>query len=167
VDYPEQVSGLARKLYFRDDQQTPDTMNIVYNFPDKVLLFEMRIWNPYGLEGDDNAIAVYGSEGYLTFGRGSFKAFDAAGKLILRDDRKEPTTHARNFIDCVKSRKAPNAEIEIGHMSSTLAHLGNIVARTGRTLRFDAKTETILGDAEANRLLAREYRKHWATPQGV
>ena len=69
--------------------------------------------------------------------------------------------------DCVKSRKSPNAEIAIGHASSSLCHLGNIVAKTGRSLKFDGKTETIAGDAEANRLLSREYRKHWATPKKV
>ncbi|MGH9658522.1 MAG: hypothetical protein ACRD96_08255 [Bryobacteraceae bacterium] len=42
-----------------------------------------------------------------------------------------------------------------------------MVARTGRTLKFDAGTETIAGDAEANRLIGRQYRGHWATPKGA
>jgi hypothetical protein len=66
----------------------------------------------------------------------------------------------------VKSRKAPNAEIEIGHESTMLCHLGNVVARTGRAIRFDAKTEKVTGDAEAAKLLSREYRKHWSAPVG-
>jgi len=48
-----------------------------------------------------------------------------------------------------------------------LCHLGNIVSRVNRTVRFDTKTEIITGDAEANKLIRREYRKHWATPKGV
>ena len=43
----EARSWVARKLYFRDDQQTPDTMTSTFNYPDKVMMFEMRIWNPY------------------------------------------------------------------------------------------------------------------------
>jgi hypothetical protein len=47
------------------------------------------------------------------------------------------------------------------------AHLANIVARTGRTVKFEGKTETLAGDPDANRYLRRQYRKHWATPKNV
>ena|SRR5262245_44947011 len=53
------------------------------------------------------------------------------------------------------------------NVSSLHCHLANIVARTGRNLKFDPKTETIVGDADANRYLGREYRQHWATPKGA
>jgi predicted dehydrogenase len=172
VDYPGEVSGMGRKLYFDDDQQTPDTMTISFNYPDKVLMFEQRIWNPYKMEGVDNGVAIYGADGMVQIGRwkdgAGFKVFDAKGEVVLFD--KEGTgdqDHARNFIECVKNRKAPNAEIEIGHMSAVHCLLGNIVARTGRTIKFNPKTETIIGDAEANKLVTRQYRKHWATPKGV
>jgi predicted dehydrogenase len=171
VDYPLEVSGMGRKLFFQDDQKTPDTMNISLNFKDKVIEWEMRIWNPYMLEGVDNGVAIYGSDGMVHIGRWKgktgFKVFDSKGEQILFDDANEGDTHARNFIDCVRSRKAPNAEIEIGHISATYAHLGNIVARTGRNIKFDAETGSILKDSDLNRLLTREYRQHWATPKGV
>ena len=67
--------------------------------------------------------------------------------------------HLRNFIDCVKKGGRPNADIEEGHKSTRLCHLGNIAWRVGRALRFDAKTETIVEDEAANKLLARSYRK--------
>lgn len=169
VEAPNEVSGMGRKLFFQDDQQTPDTMNITFSCGDKALMFEMRIWNPYQMEGVGNGVAVYGSEGMVHIGRWGgkwgFKVFDRKGKEVLFDEANEPDTHARNFVDCIRSRQAPNAEIEIGHTSTTFAHLAHIVARTGRNLRFDAKTETILGDAEASRYLRRQYRKYWATPR--
>jgi predicted dehydrogenase len=165
VEAPVRVTGMGKKLYFDDDQQTPDTMNLIFEYPGKALVFEMRIWNPYGLEGEDNAVAVYGSDGMVRMSDG-FKIFDAKGKLV-EEVKGTPDEHARNFVDSVRSRKAPNAEIEIGHLSALHAHLGNIVARTGRALEFDPRTETILGDAEASRLLRRQYRPHWATPKGV
>jgi len=56
---------------------------------------------------------------------------------------------------------------KLGHTSSIHSHLANIVARTGRNFKFDARTETIPGDPEANKLLRREYRKHWATPRNA
>ncbi len=173
VDRPLKVSGMGRKLFFDDDQQTPDTMNITFDFPGKILIFEMRIWNPYGLEGQDNGVAVYGSAGMIHIGRWDrrwgYKVFDEKGRLAADESRQETgvedSNHVRNFLDCVKSRKAPNAEIEIGHASTTLCHLGNIVARTGRNLTFDPAAESIAGDDEAARLLRRDYRRHWAAPK--
>lgn len=174
VDYPVDVSGMGRKLYFDDDQQTPDTMNITFNYPDKVLQYEHRLWNPYRLEGSENTVAAYGTDGYAQIGRwegGHYevRVFDSKGKMVLSDREPKPETnyHARNFIDCVKSRKKPNAEIEIGHISSAVCHLGNIVARTGRPLKFDSAKEAIIADADANRYVDRLYRKHWSTPKGA
>ena len=71
----------------------------------------------------------------------------------------------QNFLDCIRSGRRPNADIEEGHKSTRLCHLGNIAFRTGHTLRFDAKTETMSGDAEANRLLGRTYRKGFVLPE--
>ena len=68
---------------------------------------------------------------------------------------------------CVKAKKRPNADIEEGHKSTRLCHLGNIAYRTGRTLRFDPRNETIEGDAEASKLLGREYRKPFVMPEKV
>jgi predicted dehydrogenase len=171
VDYPLEVTGMGRKLYFRDDQQTPDTMTITFNYPGKVMMFEMRLWNPYKMEGVDNGVAVYGSDGMVQIGRwadgAGFKVFDPDGKVALFEKGGGGDSHAANFIDCVRSRQAPNAEIETGYLSALHCHLGNIVARTGRAVKFDPQTETIVGDAEANRLLGREYRRHWGTPRGV
>jgi len=174
VDRPIEVSGMGRKLGFDDDQQTPDTMNITYNFNDRVLMFEMRIWNPYGMEGQENGVAVYGTGGYMHIGRWNrewgFKQYDEKGKLVLDQSKNETDAddaHPRNFLDCVKSRKAPNAEIEIGHVSSTFCHLGNIVSRVNRTIKFDPSNESIASDSQASKLLRREYRKHWSVPKGV
>jgi hypothetical protein len=69
--------------------------------------------------------------------------------------------HARNFLDCVKTRKKPNADVEEGHLSAVMCHLGNISTRLGRTLRWDADKEQITGDPEANKWLEREYRGSW------
>ena len=74
--------------------------------------------------------------------------------------------HYQNFIDCVKSREQEKlvADIEEGHYSVMLCHLGNIAYRTGRRLEFDPKSETFVGDEQANQLLSREYRKGYELP---
>lgn len=175
VELPDFIAGMGRKMYFDDDQQTPDTMNISYQFGDKVMFYEQRLWNPYGLEGCDNGISIYGDKGVAQFGhfRGKnwgFRVLDGEnGKLIHEEEHGTSsidTPHARNFLDCVRSRQRPRVDIEEGHWATSLAHLGNIVARTQRSIRYDTKSESVIGDAEANRLVRREYRSHWSTPRG-
>ncbi|MBI4908360.1 MAG: Gfo/Idh/MocA family oxidoreductase [Acidobacteria bacterium] len=174
VDVPTKISGMGKKLFFDDDQQTPDTANITYDYGDRALMFEMRIWNPYGMQDMENGVAVYGSTGWMQIGKinrtWGYRIFDKAGKLI--DDQSDgrdgnEVHHFQNFFDCIRSRKRPNADIETGHKSTMLCHLGNIVARTGRNLQFHSGSETLVNDADANRFLRREYRKHWSTPKGA
>jgi hypothetical protein len=165
---------MGKKLYFDDDQQTPDTMNITYDYGEKVIQYEQRLWNPYGLEGCDNGVAVYGDRAVAQFGhfRGKewgFRVFDEKNNLVHEDQHEGGSIdapHARDFVDSVKSRRAPMVEIAKGHLSTALAHLGNIVARTGRAIRYDAAKELVVGDAEGQKLVRREYRAHWSTPKG-
>ena len=69
--------------------------------------------------------------------------------------------HVKDFIDCVRSRKKPAADAEMGHRASIVAHLGNIAYRTGHKIRWDTAKEEIVGDPEASKLLWREPRKKW------
>ncbi|MBN9660705.1 MAG: Gfo/Idh/MocA family oxidoreductase [Acidobacteria bacterium] len=172
VELPTEAAGTGAKLYFEDDQQTPDTINATFRYPGKMLMFELRIWNPYGLEGVENGVAVYGGNGMVQIGKWDrlwgYKVYDEKGKLVKHEQRPgEDEAHVRNFLDCVKSRKAPNAEIEIGFRSVVHCHLANIVARTGRTVHYDASTDSVTGDAEAAKLTRRTYRDHWSKPRGV
>jgi hypothetical protein len=69
--------------------------------------------------------------------------------------------HARNFVDCVKSRERPIADVEGGHRVTTTCHLANLSLRLGRKLRWDPEKEDFPGDAEASARLVRPYRKPW------
>ncbi|PYQ00552.1 MAG: gfo/Idh/MocA family oxidoreductase, partial [Acidobacteria bacterium] len=73
------------------------------------------------------------------------------------------------FIDAIRANdpKMLNCDVLEGHLSSALPHLANISYRVGRALSFDGKTETVVGDAEANKLLTREYRKPYVIPEKV
>jgi predicted dehydrogenase len=83
----------------------------------------------------------------------------------LRDDtgnqREQFVRHVRNFLDCVKSRQTPLSDLESAHRVSTWCHLANLSLRLGRQVRWDAKGEMIVGDAEAARWLERPYRAPW------
>jgi predicted dehydrogenase len=76
-------------------------------------------------------------------------------------ERDQFIRHARNFLDCVKSREQPIADVESGHRVATACHLANLSLRTGRKLKWDAEHETVVGDPDAAALLERPYRAPW------
>lgn len=70
--------------------------------------------------------------------------------------------HVRNFLDCIKTRQRPISDVEDGHQITTACHLANISLRLGgRSIRWDAEKEQIIGDAEAAAMMRRPYRKPW------
>jgi hypothetical protein len=113
--------------------------------------------------------------GNLFYGSGGYLAIDGYNKyytFLGKDQKEGPSAthgdnHFANFIEAVRTRKREtlNAEIEEGAASTVLVHLANISYRVGRTLNFDAKTMTCIGDAKANELLTRNYRKGYVVPK--
>ena len=173
--HPSSVAAVGGKFAYDDDQQFPDTQYVCFDYAGEVgqrrqLVFEMRLWSRYGLEGVDNGNAFYGTAGWMLLSkRGILKVFDERNRpQPITSERPAPTNHFQNFIDAVRGEDELRAEIEVGHLSATLCHLGNLAARVGRGFQFDPKTEQIVGDDAANKLVRREYReKHWAVPKGV
>jgi len=76
----------------------------------------------------------------------------------------EDRYHIENFLECIRTRKWPLADVEIGHRSTTVCHLINICREVGRKLRWDPKSEKFLGDDEANKLLSRRRPKGYELP---
>jgi predicted dehydrogenase len=75
--------------------------------------------------------------------------------------------HIQNWLDCIKTREKPNADVEIGHRSISVCHLANIARELGRKLRWDPETEKFVGDDEANCYLDRPKRKGYELPNPV
>ncbi|MFN3650945.1 MAG: Gfo/Idh/MocA family protein [Armatimonadota bacterium] len=163
---PTAVSASGGKWYFDDMQEWPDTLQVTWEYPNRLLTYEMRIWAPYPYFGDSEGATLYGDQGYLVIGNSRWRAYTPDGKVAAEQSGGDGTTeHVRNFIECVKSRKKPNADLEtVGQVSSALCHTGNVAWRTGKKLKIDPKTLTF-DDREANRLRTRpEYRKPWTLP---
>jgi len=111
-----------------------------------------------------------GTDGWVWVDRGGFEASNPEWKKtknLAEEFRKvklyESGGHQRNFLDCVKSRQPTITPVETAHHSAIPGHLGLIAMLTGRKIRWDNATETILGDAEASKLLTRDYRAPWKT----
>jgi hypothetical protein len=69
--------------------------------------------------------------------------------------------HARNFLDCFKTRRKPIANADVAHYSIMSSHVANICRRLGRPVKWDPVKEEFIGDAEANRMRTRAYRTPW------
>jgi predicted dehydrogenase len=166
VDAPLRVASGGGKYLFDDDQEVPDTQVVTWEFPDAAIVWEHRMWSTHGLEGSGYGTAFYGELGTVVIDdkRGWYveDGPKAGGKAT-----ESQGPHLANFLECIRTRNAPNAEIEIGHASTRLCHLGNIAHRVGRKLTFDGTAETFRDDAEANALLAREYSSRFEMPSHV
>jgi predicted dehydrogenase len=119
--------------------------------------------------GDDwgawTGLKWMGQDGWICITRGGM---DASPKSLLNEVIGPNETHLfrspghhRNFLDCVKSRQATVTPCEIAHRSATPGHLGQIAMLTGRKIRFNPKTEEIIGDPAASRLLGNSMRSPW------
>jgi predicted dehydrogenase len=167
VNSPEYVSCGGNKYVFDDDQETPDTQVATFDFKDCAIQWEHRTWSPRGFEGSSFGVVFYGTEATLV-------DLDHGWKIYKRDtvvDEGKADSranwqrrHIQNFLDCIESRNQPNADIEIGHYSTSLPHLANIAWRKRATIQFDAQRETIVGNDEAAALLSRTYRAGYELP---
>ena len=132
--------------------------------PAKTIVWEHRLWHTHGIEGRSAAVAFYGEDGTLIVDRGGWKIYDSREPLTS-DSSEQARAHCRDFIDCVRTRRSPAADLEIGCTSSALCHLGNIAHRLKRQVQFDPATMTFAADQEANQSLSREYRQPWQLPE--
>jgi predicted dehydrogenase len=170
VDYPEQIQCTGSKLQFVGDiQETPDTQIATFTFPDnKILVYEQRLWSPYQQEGFENGVAFYGNAGYMLIGRRGWKVVEKGNNVVF-DEQVEfsDLPHLENFLSAVRSGADLNCEVEEGYRSTLLAHLGNLSYRVGRPLTFDAVTQSLAEDPDANALLKRRGRKEFVIPDAV
>ena len=107
-----------------------------------------------------------GSKGRIFVTRGKLTSTpdEIAKQELSGDDLRlyASDDHVGNFLDCIKSRKLPICDVEIGHRSATICHLSNHAVDLGRKLRWDPKNEAFVDDEAANALLDRPYRKPYA-----
>lgn len=169
---PKAVSCSGAKLgWRRGAQETPDTMVVTWEYDDLLYVFEQRDFTPYHMPGHrlDNDNIFFGEEGYMMIDRNGYRIFHPRGKRGPSFEKRwvDQGRHYQNFIDCVKSRRRDDliADVEEGHYSAMLCHLGNIAYRTGRRLEFDGAKETFPNDPEACKYLTRAYRQGYELPR--
>jgi len=172
---PASICAMGGQFAVKDDRTVPDTLQAVFEFASG----RLAMFGQYEASGNramrQGEIELRGTQGTVYADANSFKIFperggqfqDSAPRMEPMEDKDKGSNadltelHARNFLDCVKSRMKPNADIEIGHRSTSFSLLANVSLATRARLEWDAEREIVTNNEEANKLLHYEYRKPW------
>jgi predicted dehydrogenase len=184
--HPKTVTCQGGRLAFPDHRETPDVQVISYDFGDFVMTCENGTFTSYMKKFPNEVrygtqwpnwpqsscrVEIYGTQQMMYLGRHGcgWQVLEADGKVVAQDKGYFPDKwHQPNFIDCMRSRERPNADIEQSHFSACLVHLANAVYRSGlRSLQFDPQTESFPGQESAKRFLRPAYRKAYRVPDSV
>jgi predicted dehydrogenase len=178
VKTPTAVAAFGGRYELKDGGQTPDVLDVIYSFPGCTVTWascEVSGFEPIRYPQSDPRIKplmeFHGTKGSMVLTRQGFwvtpqiwTGDEQDGKTAAMDSMTATAkggSHVRNFLDCMKSRKLPNCDVESGHYTMVMCHLANISMKVGRMLHWDAEKEEVISDKEANQLLSRPYRKPW------
>lgn len=173
--HPDKVAALGGKFVQDDDQEFPDTQQVTFEYSGngsvgqrRLLIYEQRLWSSNYPHNVDSGAEFYGTSGQMFLSRrGKIQVLDAQNKpkeTKIAPQPQDDAEHVKNFLAAIREGAKLNADALTGHLSTTLCHLGNVSTRLGRSFTFDPRTEQVVGDDEANRLMRRDYRDHWARP---
>lgn len=162
VDSPKWTTSSGGRFRYNDDQETPDTNMVTFDFGDCLISWEGRSWSGRTPFDSDYAIAFYGTEGSLVIRGANYITYDRDGNELNRGGGSTGNKgHLQNFVNAIRQEEALNADIEEGYKSSLLCHLGNIAYRTGGAIQFDPTKNQIVDNEAAKSLWSREYRPGW------
>ncbi len=148
---PKKISGHGGIYWLDDAKEVPDTQSLSYDFGDLLLTWELHSFGAsHPIEGTNAGTGFYGSDGTLVIDGEGWKVYDKKNEIVEKM-AQTPLLHEANFLDCMRSRKTPNADVEIGRLSTTLCHLGNICCQLGRDIHFDPETETFRATSRRRR----------------
>jgi predicted dehydrogenase len=187
LGWPTKIASTGGILVEKEAKaNTPDTQSASFDFDDLRVQWQHRT---YGHPADPEfpwGATLYGTKGTLRLSvhKWHFQPTQKKAESVAKDvvyeleqfpeDKTEPGLekhvapavrgHMRDFLRCVESRERPISDIEEGHISASSCILANVAMKLGRTIHWDPKTHTCIGDEEATKLLARPYREPWVHP---
>jgi len=162
-DAPLMVSAGGGKFVLKDARETPDTLDALIEYPGFTLQASFYHVNARPIEGRDYGIAFYGTQATMLLTREGFEVWPEEDHTqpIRSDGSPLDGPFQRQFLECMRSRRKPFADVETGHRSTIPVLLANIAYKIKRKLKWDSDNERFIGDEEANQYLEREYRKPW------
>lgn len=178
-DKPHTISASGGRYALKDSGETPDLMQVTWEYQGWIMAYEtcsfnnhglggrtpgMKYYNATGTEDRPHGEAFYGTDGAIFTDRIGYEIYPSKSgraQRVSKNTTDATALHAKNFIESVRTRKPPVVDIETGHRSTLVAHLANIAMKTGRKLHWDSEKEVFRGDSEADSLLSRVPRKPW------
>jgi len=170
---PASVSAHGGKYAVNDARDIPDTMEAIFEFASGRLM----MFGQYEASGNSamrsGEAELRGTLGTVYASTGSYDIVPERGgqfqdseprmksQTVRSTDGDLTEQHIRNFLDCLRSRNKPTADVEEGHRSTTFSHLANIALETRSRIEWDAERERITNNEAANELLHYEYRAPW------
>ncbi len=187
LGFPLRVHSMSTKHCVIDNTDAPDTHEVTWEFPDLVMSWMMSQVSSFGFnlqdveryskhgapmeEGVQRRLGYYIHAGKATL-FGNYETHTVVPQVpeLVGAEPPEQTIppspgHEREWLDCIRSREEPSCGVNYAHKVNTANMLANLAMKTGRSLRFDPATETILDDPEATRLAKPEYRAPWKFPE--
>ncbi|MDX1979944.1 MAG: Gfo/Idh/MocA family oxidoreductase [Bryobacteraceae bacterium] len=159
---PSVITCVGGKFRLTDNRETPDTITATYEYPGFLATYENRYGNNNSLFGKGYGITFHGDRGTLFVDRSTYQIWPEKGSDLKEEEVKSSNNanlaHWKNFLDCIRSREKPNSDIEKCFRSSATCLLANVALRSRLRLDWDGET---VKQAEAKKLLTREYRKPW------
>jgi len=179
VDRPVAVSAMGGNYAFQDNRQWPNTMSAVVQYGPGLVAehgFVMQYTMRIGCrrEQRSHAKCFLGTEASMLLDRSRYSIVTekhgrtrtaAVGSLISKEEetlaQDDEFRHSQVFLDNIRSRTRPDADIETGHRSTNPGHLMNISWLTGRSVRWDGEQERVIDDPQADALVSKPYRAPW------
>ena len=176
VEAPSVIASMGGRYYIKDNAETPDTLQVTceYRNPDFVCVYENRWDNANSMYGKGYGIEFHGTDGTLFIDRSGFEVFPEelqdlphhevarTASVKMKSVNNSHADHVRNFLDCMKSRKRPISDIEIGHRSTSACLLGNVAFRSKERIVWDVKNQKLAsGGSRAEQFVTRNYRAPW------
>lgn len=161
---PKAVTALGAKFRVKDNRDTPDTLQVTYEYPGFIGTYENREGNRQSMFGKSGGILFCGDKATMFLDRGGYQVLpepksDVPERTVKSTDSGNDN-HWANFLECMRTRQKPTSDIEKCQRSTTTCLLGNLALRSGMRLDWDANKWTTV-QPEARKWLVREYRKPW------
>jgi predicted dehydrogenase len=161
---PESIAAMGGKLYLQDNRDTPDTLQVTYEYPGFIAVYENRENNSQSMFQKSGGVLFHGDKGTLYVDRSGYQVIPEKGSALETSEMKSTSggnrEHWTNFLECVRTRQQPTSDIEKCQHSTTTCLLGNVALRSKLRVDFDAAKWTV-AQSEAKKYLTREYRKPW------
>jgi len=167
---PSQITAAGGLYYLKDKITTPDTLTVHFEFERCPVVWRHRLWGAREYNPEvNNGIFFFGDEATI-FATDQKWVVLPKGKGRDREEHDAKTdlglNHMADFLEAVRTRRAPACPIEEGYRSTATVQLGMIAYESGSVVRWDAQTERIPDNPPAAKLLKRDYRQPWKHPYG-